>query len=221
MESILLQACIDGFFGKILHFADGTLYDAGFVFLDGRPNGEAVQAVQQYKNRMFVCMNPAWEQALVDTFPDMASLTRHLMRVPDAWDIHRLQKYASSLPEGYVLRNFDADAFDRHPFSHGENYASFADFQKRGIGSVIWHENEIVCSASSYLSYKNAVETDISTLPEHQRKGLARCCCASMLLQCIDRNIVPHWDAQNNASRALAESLGYELALSYSAYYFS
>jgi len=142
MDSILYQACLDGLFGEILRFDDSALYSAGFIYPDGQPNAKALQYIEEtWKNRMFVCLNPAWEQALTAYFPDMTSLTRHQMRAPQSWNTDLLRRCVDSLPRGYSLRGFDEAAYDRHPFSHGANYPSYADFHARGVGNVIWRQD--------------------------------------------------------------------------------
>ena len=49
-------------------------------------------------------------------------------------------------------------------------------------------------------------ETD--TREDHRRKGLAYACGAKLILECLERELYPSWDAQNMWSVALAEKLG-------------
>ncbi|MBQ1661983.1 MAG: GNAT family N-acetyltransferase, partial [Treponema sp.] len=80
------------------------------------------------------------------------------------------------LPTGYELQKFGKKEFEAKPFSHGNNYKSAEDFITNGTGAVIWHEGEIVSSASSFISFENEVELDFSTLEDYRRKGLANHC---------------------------------------------
>ena len=106
-----------------------------------------------------------------------------------------------------------------HPFGHGENYATYAEFLKHGAGAVVWYDGRIVASASSFLSLNNEVELDVSTEEAHRRKGLATACVSLMLKDCAARGITVHWDAQNEMSRRLAEKFGFEYDYSYNVYF--
>lgn len=45
-----------------------------------------------------------------------------------------------------------------------------------------------------------------------------KACGAKLILECINRNIYPSWDAQNKGSVELAEKLGYHFDKEYIAY---
>ena len=123
------------------------------------------------------------------------------------------------IPDGFRAALFDEKAFDLHPFSHGENYPSYAAFQEHGAGAVVWYNGKIVASASSFLSLNNEVELDVSTEEAYRGKGLASQCISLMLQDCARRGITVHWDAQNEISRHLAEKFGFEMELCYSVYF--
>ena len=116
----------------------------------------------------------------------------------------------TSIPEGFEVAAFDEAAFARHPFSHGKNYPSFAFFHRYGAGAVVWHRDEIVASASSFLSLDGEVELDVSTVEAYRGKGLATACISRMLRDCQERGIIVHWDAQNEISAHLAKKFGFE-----------
>ena len=125
------------------------------------------------------------------------------------------------LPVGFEVRSFDEHIFSQHPFSHGENYPSFEEFQKYGSGAAVLHGNQIVSSASSFLSYRGEVELDVSTDMAFRRMGLAAACVRQMLYDCQKRGIPVHWDAQNEASRRLAEKFGFHIQKTYWVYILS
>ena len=49
-------------------------------------------------------------------------------------------------------------------------------------------------------------------------QGLALACSAAFLLECLERNIIPNWDAANLKSVGLAEKLGYIYDQEYQVY---
>lgn len=86
-----------------------------------------------------------------------------------------------------------------------------------GIGAVICKDAIIVSGASSYSRYKEGIEIEIDTKEEYRRKGLAYICGAKLILECLERNLYPSWDAHNSGSVALAEKLGYHYSHTYTA----
>ena len=124
-----------------------------------------------------------------------------------------------ALPEGYQLSAMDEAAFEAHPFSHGENYASWDAFQAEGAGAVVYCGGKIAASASSFLSLDGEVELDVFTEEAHRGKKLAAACIAMMLRNCMNREITVHWDAQNDISRHLAEKFGFEPETEYPVYW--
>lgn len=219
---LLLQACLDGAFGRQIKFGNSVICEAGFIYLLGEPSGKELEHFEErWNNRMFVCLSQAWETALLNAYPHMVLTKRYQMRL-DFCNINRekLARYKEKLPAGYRLAPFDEKAFELHPFMHGTQYSSFKQFEAEGAGAVVWYGEEIVASASSFLTHNNAMELDVSTAKTHRKKGLGVACCAAMLLNCMQRNFEVHWDAQNNASYHLSQQLGYELEKTYNAYSF-
>lgn len=97
-------------------------------------------------------------------------------------------------------------------------YRDYEEFQKLGLGVAILKDGELVAGASSYSSYKEGIEIEIDTNEPYRRKGLATVCGARLILECLERNLYPSWDAQNLWSVALAKKLGYHYSHSYTAY---
>ena len=83
---------------------------------------------------------------------------------------------------------------------------------------VILREGRIVSGASSYSRYLEGIEVEVDTVKEERQKGLARVCCATLILQCLSEGLYPSWDAHNPISVHLAETLGYEFSHEYPAY---
>lgn len=213
---LLYRAARQGAFGERRAFGRGGFTDALFVFLDGEPDPEAVAALEaRYRARPLVCLTPGWEEWLRARRPRARVYRRYRMKP--------LRRFwfpeARALPEGCRIAAMDEAAFDRHPFSHGANYASYDAFRSEGAGAVAVLNGEIVASASSFLSLDREVELDVSTAEGHRGKGLASACVDRMLRDCMRRCIVVHWDAQNETSRHLAEKFGFEMEAAYSVYW--
>ena len=91
--------------------------------------------------------------------------------------------------------------------------------RRKAQGAVAYHGDQVVASASSFISLDGEAEMDISTAESHWGKGLAAACAARMLRDCTERGVTVHWDAQNDVSRHLAEKFGFEVETEYQVYW--
>ena len=215
-KPLLYLAAQQGTFGQRTEFIQSSITDALFVYLDGEPEDESVARVDaHFRNRPLVCLTKAWEERIRAQYPDAAIYRRTMMKPACRFIIPE----NIVIPEGYRLTGMDEAAFERHPFSHGENYSCFAVFRTEGSGAVVYYGGEIVAAASSFLSVNKEVELDVSTKETHRGKKLASACIAWMLQDCMRRGITVHWDAQNEVSRHLAEKFGFEAETKYSVYW--
>ena len=219
---LVLKSCINGSFGTIHTYTDGHIYDAYFIYLDGNVNTELMADFKsRWGNRSFVCLTPIWQEALTTTYPELFCTRRSVMAYnSNCENINQLIEYTYHIPEGYRLNAIDEEVFKMNPLGFVSNYKSFEDFKSNGSGYVVWSNEKIVSLASSVLMFDNDVELNLYTFNEHRRKGLGIACSAAMLIDCIERQINIHWDAQNVASRSMAEKLGYEFHHAYNAYTF-
>lgn len=203
-------------YGQRYEFVSGSITDAMFVYLDGTPCPESVRALDgNYRLRPLVCLTDSWESHIRETYPNALALKRYRMKPACNFKLEGEVR----LPDGFEVSLFDEKAYSLHPFSHGENYPSYAAFCEQGAGAVVWHDGKIAASASSFLTYDREVELDVSTDEAYRGKGLASACISLMLQDCARRGITVHWDAQNEISLHLAEKFGFEQECAYSVYF--
>lgn len=213
---LLYRAALQGTFGKRNEFSCGSITDALFVYLDGEPESESAERIDVFfRNRPLVCLTEAWKKQIETQYPDASIYRRYIMKPMFRFIIPEAPK----IPAEYRLSGIDAEAFAKHPFSHGKNYSSWAAFQAEGSGAVVYYGEEIVAAASSFISLDGEVEMDIFTAEDHRGKNLAAACVAWMLENCMKRGITVHWDAQNGISRHLAEKFGFEIETEYLVYW--
>lgn len=204
--SLLLNACRGKAFGSIIEYPGGKIENALFTYLSGVPDAKFVNLHPElFLGKYLVCMSSEWEEFLRSS-PDIAAVMRRRMMCPMNTSS---SKNIRPLPDDYTVSPYDEDTFNSHPFEHGKNYADFTDFLKNGSGAKAQYKGETVASASSFITFGSDVELDVSTAPEHRRKGLADSCVASMLCDCALRGFTVHWDAQNDASANMAISHGF------------
>ena len=99
------------------------------------------------------------------------------------------------------------------------DFKSYQDFVlKGGFSFVILKKDELIAGIFSGLVYRGAVEVEVATRPNEQGNGFAKKLGAAMILESLNRDMIPIWDAHNEASKKVAEFLGYELVELYEAF---
>lgn len=226
-EETLIYSCIQNVMGKIFvtdidNPRSACAFVGDFAFYAGVPDKELIEN----KPEGFVIMvpqNAEWAALIEESFPDAKKVIRYAIRKDTKFDKERLKKLADMLPDGYTIRRIDKDLYDKcllNPVT-ADFVSSFETKEKYleyGIGIVALKEGEIVAGASSYTRYIEGIEIEVDTIPSERRKHLATVVCASLILDCLEENLYPSWDAQNMNSVRLAEKLGYEYSHGYIAY---
>lgn len=231
-DETILWSCLQGVMGEIYvdhrkmpKSAAAVLGD--FVFLAGQVNEELIQFPLQYKTnhyRIFVPKDQTWQEKIELYYQNNCKkITRFATKKDTVFQREKLEKIIDTLPEIYHLRKIDQENFQdclREEWSKDlvSQYRGYEEYEKLGLGFTIYHGNEIVAGASSYASYYGGIEIEVDTKKEFRRKGLAQVCCAALIIESLNRNLYPSWDAHNKASLALAEKLGYVFHYSYDAY---
>lgn len=156
--------------------------------------------------------------------PNLYQFTRYAFSDQVDFDPELLEKWQSSLSEDYYLLPIDEQLYNQLAQEEWSqdlqgNFSDFEEFQRAGgFGFVLLKDQEIMAAVSTSLVYQRAIEIEIATKPSYQRQGLAKVLGAAMILEAQKRSIFPLWDAHNEASKKVAQSLGYQLLSSYPAY---
>lgn len=231
-DETLIWSCLQGIMGKIYADDAGSPQSAAavlgdFIFLAGKPNAEFADGVLKQSGEDFMLIvpqNEAWTDAVTEFYgSDATVVSRYaIKKEPGIFDRDKLEEAVMSLPCGYELRMIDERLYNmcRAEEWSKDLVAQFPDYdgyRRLGLGAVILKDNAVVSGASSYSRYLGGIEIEIDTKKEYRRKGLAYICGAKLILECLKRDLYPSWDAQNKASVALAEKLGYHYSHSYKA----
>lgn len=212
---LILTACKEGMNGTVIRYPGGCIYKTFFTYLCGKPDGQFIREHPEllYENRL-VCMSSEWVE-YIRQLPVKFVLRRELMKPyhPEA------SKEPGRLPDGYTLSPFTREIFDAHPFDHGRGYRDYEEFMSKGAGAAVLCDGKVVSAASSFLTFKDHVELDVFTEPEHRSKGLAGQCVFGMLRQCRMKDLTVHWDAQNRMSSKMAVSHGFVPETDYAVYW--
>lgn len=200
-----------------------------FCFLLGQavenPEAELMDTLKKCGKTwsIFVPESESWEQALEEqtTFiKDERYLTKEKT---EPFDKELLKSYVARLPEGFEIKQIDAHWYQE--IVEGEwardlccNFETAEKYEEYGLGFIAVKGDEIAAGISSYASYDKGIEIEIDTREEFRRLGLATVLGATMILECIERGLYPHWDAANMVSVRTAQRLGYEYHKPYVVY---
>ena len=204
-----------------------------FVFLAGKPNPDLVRFTSELEYPLDMCIlmpqNEAWETAIEDTLgPKAKKVTRYatakrLDDLQNPENLKRLEDMASAAPEHFKIVPFDEEIFEiageeYWSRSQAAQFTDYDEFRRHGRGFAAMLGGIMAAGASTYSYYDGGIEVQIDTDTGFRQMGLARCCGARLILECLKRGLYPSWDAHNLQSLALAESFGYQPAGEYTAY---
>jgi hypothetical protein len=189
----------------------------------GRPAASAL--ISRLKTPLFVQPSPAgWIQLLEEAHGERVKQTRRYrlwsngLRKSHLVEILRASPWADSVRrlEKPHAKRLSEDAWGQY---HFPNCAEPQQLVEKGMGFCIHVDDEIVSCCSSILTSRTGHEVNIITKPAYRRQGMAMAVAARFVLECLEKNLEPHWDGANEASKKLAVGLGYIDAGTYSIYY--
>ncbi len=232
-QETMVWSCLQGVMGTIYvdsceHPQTAMARLGDFCFLAGKPDKDFVLFRPGKRDREFVIMVPrdeVWADLIEECCGENAKrVVRYaISKEPDVFDLERLEQLAGSLPEGLIFEMMDERLFWHCKETEWcrdwvAQYDDYAMYQNWGLGVVALKTGEVVSGASSYSGYRGGIEIQIDTRKDCRRQGIACACGAKLILECLKRGWYPSWDAQNPASVALAEKLGYHLDHEYTAF---
>lgn len=204
-----------------------VLYEQGdFLFLAGRAD---MALLADYRDicepdyRILITEEVSW-QACLSSCPALSTFTRYAFKDEADFDDKVLKNIVEQLSKQLVIEVINSKTYQELAQEEWSqdlqgNFATFKDFQEAGVlGFVIRKGEEIVAGVSTALVYQKAIEIEIATKPVYQQQGLAAVLGAKMILESLQRSVFPLWDAHNEASKKIAEKLGYQCLGAYPAY---
>ena len=224
----LIWSCLQGHMGNMILVDNenplSAMIDIGdFRFFAGNPNIALLTIPDRTK--LLIPKDGAWGRLIEDFYGKQVNKTLRyaIKKEPHIFNKEMLTAYTKTLDDCYELRMFDQETFEMARMEEWSvdlcsQFKDYKDYQKKAIGTAILHQGKLVAGASPYATYNEGIEIEIDTKPEYRCRGLATVCGAKLILECLQRNIYPSWDAHDLRSVALAEKLGYHLDSSYVTY---
>ena len=236
-REVLVRGAVEGTVGRVwvpkLENSSYCLIVVGdFAYLMGLPpKGERALDLKSQiytvttSRTLLYPQNERWAEWIEDQFMGQ---TRMVSRYALKTDIHNfdreaLRTFVEAVPKGIRIKRIDERLYQqalKEEWSR-DLCSTFEDqkhFQESGFGYVAVKGREIVAGCSAYGASEGMMEIEVDTRKDHRRQGLALACSAAFVLECLDRNIVPNWDAMNLQSVGLAEKLGYVYDREYQVY---
>lgn len=236
-DETMIWSCLQGVMGEIYTVEEKTESEGpksavavlgAFAFFAGEPNRELVLYKPKSYLGDFVIMVPQtkeWEAVIEAGYPKKCKKVERfaLKKEPDVFHQKKLKEIVDGLSDEFEMKFMDEALYTETRKAEWSadwtaQYPDWETYQKLGLGVVILKEGQPVAGASSYTTYKNGIEIQVDTKETYRHKGLASVCSAKLILECLERGLYPSWDAQNKASLALAEKLGYHYSHTYTAY---
>lgn len=203
---------------------------ADFCFLLGLNENEGNEVcikklLEKFKGKIFVPYSNYWNLFIEKHFSNNHKkyIRYAIKREQDVFDRYKLKNFIDIVEHEFFIEKIDQNNYnkvleDEFMADCCSNFSSLEDFLNNGIGYIIIHENEIISGASSYSYCNGAISITIGTKREYRKKGLALACASKVILECLDKNVYPKWDASNLESVTLAEKLGYHFDKEYEVY---
>ena len=220
---------LDAGLGEFFMNASETscLYQLGnFIFPAGQVDPDLWREYSKkysLADKVIISEEPSWQEFL-DSQSGLERFTRYAFSDRADFDTEDLEKWLSMLPANYYLSPIDKESYEclaREAWSQDlqGDFSDFDQFQAEGgFGFLVYSGEEIIAGISTGLVYRGALEIEIATKSAYQRQGLAKILGAQMILEAQKRSLFPLWDAHNEASKKVAESLGYQCLGAYPAY---
>lgn len=233
---VLVRGAVEGTMGRVwvpgLDNAPYCLIAAGdHAYLYGIPPkgaGALDLKSQIYESAALAFLYPSdelWAQWLEDQFSGQLRMaTRYALKKGEhRFDGDVLRGYMDQVPKGIRIRRVDERLYHltlKEEWSRDlcANFEDFKHFQSHGLGYGAMKGHKIIAGCWAYGASEGMMEVQVKTKREYRRQGLALGCSAAFLLECLEKGIIPNWEATNQQSVELALKLGYLYDREYQVY---
>lgn len=178
-------------------------------------NPDAVELVRMIEPMQLVFgPDEEWTRIVKELWGERLGSQPRALLSPKSLSLDHLRQLRDQIPSGYTLERMGLETIkkvDKRRAMHIPTFfGSSEEFYRRGIAYCIKHSGKVVSMASTFTPFTDEFEIQVDTSdPEHRRKGLATAVSAALIIHALEKDIVPQWDAANEASIDLALKLGY------------
>lgn len=195
----------------------GLLVFKPLIFLGG--DSESETAVKWVRNapemRLLIPPDNEWDRLIRRELLSRLMVQKRTCFNPDTLELEHVRNLKKEIPSGFELGAMDREAvegLDKTLIQPIELFFESVDeFLEMSIGFCVKRGEEVASMACPAFPFVEEFEIQVVTLdrPEFRRKGLATVVCAALIEYALENDLIPHWDAANEASVNLALKLGY------------
>ncbi len=223
-----ISAIVEGGMGRV--FVDSkkmpsiALGVLDFIFLAGDPFHTSMPLIFNLfqVGRKVIAPTADWQRQINSNYSGQLAVSHREAFKLGAFDIDKLRCFSQALPTGFEMRKINLEEVARFTTQLAPalvyNFQSHEDFINRGVGLGILYQGQFVSGASSAAIGGGKLEFEVQTHPKFRRIGLARAVASTLILYCLEHGLEPCWDAANEASSGLANSLGFNSTGKYKTY---
>lgn len=226
-------SCLQGHLGQA--FADNPdtprsaqILIGDFCFFAGIPDPELIDNIPDPSRVPVITLitrQESWHSLIESTYDGryVKFIRYALKKEPEAFNQEQLRVNLTGLPQDCEICRIDGTLYRTLRNEEWSKDLCFQfknaqDYAQNGLGFVIIKNHEVIAGASSYTYYDDGIEIQIDTKRPYRRQGLARIVGSRLILECLQQNRYPSWDAASQESLGLAKSFGYCLESPYTAY---
>ncbi len=192
-------------------------HHCGFAFLAGVCDETFLEAVYELildqnhadKRRLLLFVNSTAAKDFFSVKANIVIEQRYFFEHRNAQPV-----YHTVLPDGYTIQEIDEDILCRMQGRIVPSFSWSSDkvFLEKGKGFCILHGDHIAAWAFSAAVSSKEIDIGVETSPEYRNLGFAAVVSSRMIQYILAQNKKPVWacHAQNMASQALAEKIGFE-----------
>ncbi len=233
---ILVKRAVEGTLGQVwvpkLQSTPYCLIVVGdFAYLLGLPPkgvGALDLKSQIYESASHACIYPQnerWRNWLEDEFCGrLRRVSRYVLKQEEGcFDRDVLREYRDRIPKEYHIKRMDERIYSlavKEEWSR-DLCVSFEDYEHlmaNGFGYAAMKGHKIAAGCVAYGASEGIMEVRVKTKKEYRRNGLALACSAAVQLECMDKDVMPSWEATDQRSVELAQKLGYVHEKEYEVY---
>lgn len=169
-----------------------------------------------------------WKELLYEVHQGKVIALKRYAFSSESLDLCRLNGLKSQLSDRFKIERIDLHRAQQIALKKSELtenhltcFTSPEDFIKRGFGYCALENEKIVCLASTWAVCSKGIEVQVNTHKKYRGQSLASATSAALIIECLENNIDPNWDAATEMSAGLAKKLGYVPKGEYDTYFYT
>jgi hypothetical protein len=221
------QSILDGYHGEVWvddpdqpNLAMLYLPALNFSIVGGDPSHQAAEAFISGINKrsflMFADQYDGWNE-LGKKFHDVAffEVTRYAF-TSENLDLDHLKSLRDRDLGDLSLKGLDLGMVEQLISEKSElsedhfiNFSSAEAFIEKGFGFAILEDERVVSVATTFVVCDGGIEIQINTRKKYEGRGLGTVVATALIVESLERDLDPSWDAATERSAGLAKKLGY------------